>query len=133
MALVGQSGCGKSTIVQILERFYDPTSGTVTANGLETKSMNLSILRSQLSIVSQEPNLFSRTIADNIAYGDNERIITKQEIIDAAKKANIHNFISALPMVSYFTFLSLILSIRRSFISTQYTLALEKKTYIIKT
>lgn len=85
----------------MLERFYDPTNGTITADGVDTKLMNLSVLRSQLSIVSQEPNLFSRTIAENIAYGDNGKVVTKQEIIDAAKKANIHSFIVALPMVSH--------------------------------
>jgi ATP-binding cassette, subfamily B (MDR/TAP), member 1 len=56
-------------------------------------------LRSNLGIVSQEPTLFDRTISENIAYGDNSRIALQQEIIEAAKKANIHKFISSLPLV----------------------------------
>ncbi|KAK5640086.1 hypothetical protein RI129_010897 [Pyrocoelia pectoralis] len=98
VALVGPSGCGKSTIIQQLIRFYDPTSGSVTVDGKRITSMHLSALRLHLGIVSQEPNLFSRTIAENIAYGDNEREVTLEEIIDAAKKANIHTFIASLPL-----------------------------------
>ncbi|KAF2883638.1 hypothetical protein ILUMI_22510 [Ignelater luminosus] len=98
VALVGPSGCGKSTIVQLLERFYDPTHGQVNADGKGIEKMNLSALRSHLGIVSQEPNLFSKTIAENIAYGDNSRTVSREEVIDAAKKANIHNFITSLPL-----------------------------------
>ncbi|KAB0792508.1 hypothetical protein PPYR_14467 [Photinus pyralis] len=98
VALVGPSGCGKSTIIQQLVRFYDPTSGSVSVDGKHINTMQLSTLRSHLGVVSQEPNLFSRTIAENIAYGDNEREVTREEIIDAAKKANIHTFIASLPL-----------------------------------
>ncbi|KAK4872648.1 hypothetical protein RN001_014677 [Aquatica leii] len=98
VALVGPSGCGKSTIVQLLERFYDPTYGSVSVDGKEIDSMNLAALRSHLGIVSQEPNLFSRTIAENIAYGDNTRLVPKDEIINAAKNANIHTFIASVPL-----------------------------------
>ncbi|KAK4872647.1 hypothetical protein RN001_014676 [Aquatica leii] len=98
VALVGPSGCGKSTIVQLLERFYDPTYGNVSVDGKEIDSLNLAALRSHLGIVSQEPNLFSRTIAENIAYGDNTRVVSKDEIINAAKNANIHTFIASLPL-----------------------------------
>lgn len=100
VALVGPSGCGKSTIIQLLERFYDPSAGEVKVDNANLKSVTLSTLRSQLGIVSQEPNLFDRTIAENIAYGDNSRAVTAEEIVEAAKNANIHNFISGLPLVS---------------------------------
>ncbi|KAL3285372.1 hypothetical protein HHI36_019479 [Cryptolaemus montrouzieri] len=98
VALVGSSGCGKSTIIQLLERFYDPNSGSVEVDKEDLRNMKMSSLRSNLGIVSQEPNLFDRTIGENIAYGDNSRIVTNEEIIDAAKKANIHSFIASLPL-----------------------------------
>lgn len=100
VALVGPSGCGKSTIIQLLERFYDPKSGHIEIDNTDTKSLTLASLRSHLGIVSQEPILFDRTIAENIAYGDNSRNVTSEEIIEAAKNANIHNFIASLPLVS---------------------------------
>ncbi|KAF5290697.1 hypothetical protein FQR65_LT01987 [Abscondita terminalis] len=98
VALVGPSGCGKSTIVQLLERFYDPNSGNISVDDTPIREMDLSTLRSQMGIVSQEPNLFSLTIAKNIAYGDNNRDVPETEIIEAAKKANIHEFIASLPL-----------------------------------
>ena len=67
------------------------------------KGLNIQWLRSQIGIVSQEPILFDRSIAENIAYGDNSRVVTMDEIIQAAKGANIHNFIASLPDVSCFT------------------------------
>lgn len=100
VALVGPSGCGKSTIIQLLERFYDPKSGQIAIDNTDTKSLTLASLRSHLGIVSQEPILFDRTIAENIAYGDNSRNVTSEEIIEAAKNANIHTFIASLPLVS---------------------------------
>jgi ABC-type multidrug transport system fused ATPase/permease subunit len=69
-------------------------------NSKDISSVQLDRLRAQLGIVSQEPILFDRTIAENIAYGDNSREVAMDEIIDAAKKSNIHNFISSLPLVS---------------------------------
>ena len=66
----------------------------------EIKILNLGWLRSQIGLVSQEPILFDRTVADNIAYGDNSRKVSMEEVIDAAKKANIHDFIASLPEVS---------------------------------
>lgn len=100
IALVGPSGCGKSTLIQLLQRFYDPEHGRIHI-GLDEISSDISLnnLRSKLSIVSQEPVLFDRTIAENIAYGNNLQNITMSEIIEAAKIANVHNFISALPLV----------------------------------
>uniref|UniRef100_A0A8D0WUE8 Phosphatidylcholine translocator ABCB4 n=1 Tax=Sus scrofa TaxID=9823 RepID=A0A8D0WUE8_PIG len=104
LALVGSSGCGKSTVVQLLERFYDPVFGTVFVDsgfqlldGQEAKKLNVQWLRAQLGIVSQEPILFDCSIAENIAYGDNSRIVTLEEIVWAAKEANIHPFIETLP------------------------------------
>ncbi|XP_030753782.1 ATP-dependent translocase ABCB1 [Sitophilus oryzae] len=98
VALVGPSGCGKSTIVQLIERFYDPKSGTVSLDDQNIKSITLASLRSHLGIVSQEPNLFSRTIGENIAYGDTGREVSMAEIMEAATNANIHNFITQLPL-----------------------------------
>ncbi|KAL1777500.1 multidrug resistance protein 1 isoform X1 [Sigmodon hispidus] len=97
LALVGSSGCGKSTVVQLLERFYDPRAGAVFLDGKEIKQLNVQWLRAQLGIVSQEPILFDCSIADNIAYGDNSRVVSQDEIVRAAKEANIHQFIDSLP------------------------------------
>ncbi|XP_060229861.1 phosphatidylcholine translocator ABCB4 isoform X4 [Meriones unguiculatus] len=97
LALVGSSGCGKSTVVQLLERFYDPLAGTVLLDGQEVKKLNVQWLRAQLGIVSQEPILFDCSIAENIAYGDNSRVVSQDEIVRAAKAANIHPFIETLP------------------------------------
>ncbi|NWR05352.1 MDR1 protein, partial [Paradoxornis webbianus] len=97
LALVGSSGCGKSTSIQLLERFYDPVEGQVLADGLDTKSLHLQWLRSRLGLVSQEPILFDCSIAENIQYGDNSRVVSQEEIEAAAKAANIHDFIEKLP------------------------------------
>ncbi|XP_021371103.1 multidrug resistance protein 1B-like [Mizuhopecten yessoensis] len=97
VAIVGTSGCGKSTTVQLLERFYDPEGGCILADGNDIKSLNLKWFRNQIGIVSQEPCLFDCSIAENIAYGDNSRIVPMDEIISAARKANIHQFINSLP------------------------------------
>lgn len=97
LALVGSSGCGKSTVVQLLERFYDPLAGSVLIDGKEIKHLNVQWLRAHLGIVSQEPILFDCSIAENIAYGDNSRVVSHEEIVQAAKEANIHHFIETLP------------------------------------
>ncbi|XP_072396487.1 ATP-dependent translocase ABCB1-like [Diabrotica undecimpunctata] len=97
VALVGSSGCGKSTIIQLLERFYDPSYGKVEISDKNVRYVDLKSLRSQLGIVSQEPNLFDKTIAENIAYGANYKQVEMDAIIDAAKSANIHEFILNLP------------------------------------
>ncbi|XP_059608889.1 ATP-dependent translocase ABCB1 isoform X1 [Phlebotomus argentipes] len=98
VALVGPSGCGKSTCIQLLERFYDTTAGYVAIDETRVTDVSQKNLRAQLGIVSQEPSLFDRTIAENIAYGDNTRQVSQNDIIEAAKQANIHNFISSLPL-----------------------------------
>ncbi|XP_060659642.1 multidrug resistance protein homolog 49 [Drosophila nasuta] len=98
VALVGPSGSGKSTCIQLLLRYYDPVSGSVNLSGVPSTDFPLDTIRSKLGLVSQEPVLFDRTIAENIAYGNNFRDdVPMQEIIEAAKKANIHNFVSSLP------------------------------------
>nr|CAD7404336.1 unnamed protein product [Timema poppensis] len=98
VALVGPSGCGKSTCIQMLLRFYDPMAGTIALNNFDVQEVSLRALRSEIGLVSQEPVLFDRTIADNIAYGDNKRTVPMEDIMEAAKKANIHSFISSLPL-----------------------------------
>ncbi|XP_077576405.1 ATP-dependent translocase ABCB1-like isoform X2 [Stigmatopora nigra] len=97
LALVGSSGCGKSTSIQLLERFYDPTQGNVVIDSKSVKELNIHWLRSQIGIVSQEPVLFDCSLAENIAYGDNSRTVTTVEIKAAAEAANIHSFIETLP------------------------------------
>ena len=97
IALVGESGCGKSTVIQLIQRFYDVNQGSLEMEGNNIQSLNLPYVRSKLGIVSQEPVLFDRSIAENIQYGDNERTVSMEEVIDAARKANIHNFVAALP------------------------------------
>ncbi|EES01319.2 hypothetical protein BDA96_03G288600 [Sorghum bicolor] len=96
VALVGESGSGKSTIIALLERFYDPDSGTVSLDGTELKKLKLSWLRDQMGLVSQEPVLFNDTIHANIAYGKQGEV-REDEIVAAAKAANAHEFISSLP------------------------------------
>ncbi|CAL1536088.1 unnamed protein product [Lymnaea stagnalis] len=97
LALVGESGCGKSTTVQLIERFYDPEKGSVVNDKYDIKDLNIPWLRLQIGLVSQEPVLFDRSVSENIAYGDNSRKVNMEEIIQAARDANIHNFIEALP------------------------------------
>ncbi|XP_015213560.2 ATP-dependent translocase ABCB1 isoform X1 [Lepisosteus oculatus] len=97
LALVGSSGCGKSTTIQLLERFYDPLRGKVILDKHDVKDLSIHWLRAQMGIVSQEPVLFDCSIAENIAYGDNSREVKMEEIVQAAKAANIHSFIEGLP------------------------------------
>lgn len=100
VALVGHSGSGKSTCIQLLQRLYDPQEGDILLGQSDiVEDLSLPDLRSKLSIVSQEPVLFNRSIAENIAYGDNTRNVSMDEIIDAAKIANVHNFVIQLPEV----------------------------------
>ncbi|GMP76087.1 hypothetical protein CsSME_00032910 [Camellia sinensis var. sinensis] len=95
VALVGESGCGKSTIISLLQRFYDPNSGQITLDGVEIKRLKLKWLRQQMGLVSQEPVLFNETIRANISYGKASSA-TEAEIIAAAELANAHKFISGL-------------------------------------
>ncbi|XP_072329676.1 bile salt export pump-like isoform X1 [Scyliorhinus torazame] len=97
LAFVGSSGCGKSTSVQLLERFYDPNEGKVLIDGHNTETVNIVFLRSKIGIVSQEPVLFDCSIAENIKYGDNNRQVSMDEVIAASRKAQLHDFVMALP------------------------------------
>ncbi|XP_058093668.1 ABC transporter B family member 15-like [Magnolia sinica] len=94
VALVGQSGSGKSTIIGLIERFYDPLKGSVEIDGQDIKSYNLRSLRMHIALVSQEPTLFAGTIRENIAYGRENA--TESEIMEAAVRANAHDFISSM-------------------------------------
>lgn len=102
-ALVGASGCGKSTIIGLVERFYDPVQGQIFLDGHDITCFNLKWLRQQMSLVSQEPQLFGTTVFENIAHGlvgthyefETEEL-QRELVIDAAKKANAHDFITEL-------------------------------------
>jgi len=95
IALVGPSGAGKSTIFNLIPRFYDPTSGSITIDGVDLRSVTQASLRQQIGIVPQETLLFGGTIRENIRYGRLDA--TEDEIIAAAKAANAHDFIVSLP------------------------------------
>ncbi|KAF8089748.1 hypothetical protein N665_0498s0049 [Sinapis alba] len=95
VALVGESGSGKSTVIALLQRFYDPDSGEITLDGVEIKSLRLKWLRQQTGLVSQEPILFNETIRANIAYGKGGDA-SESEIVSAAELSNAHGFISGL-------------------------------------
>nr|XP_043636259.1 ABC transporter B family member 21-like isoform X2 [Erigeron canadensis] len=95
VALVGESGSGKSTVIQLLQRFYNPDSGSITLDGVELQKFQLTWLRMQMGLVSQEPVLFNYTIGANIAYGK-DGDATEAEIIAASELANAHKFISGL-------------------------------------
>ena len=97
VALVGQSGCGKSTVIQLIQRLYDLDSGSLSLEGQNIQGLNVPFVRSKLGIVSQEPVLFNKSIAENIKYGDNSREVGMEEVIAAATKANIHQFVCGLP------------------------------------
>lgn len=91
MALVGQSGSGKSTVIGLIERFYDPLNGSVFIDGCDIRQYNLRNLRSQIALVSQEPTLFGGTIHENIVYGKENATVA--EVRKAAKQADAHEFI----------------------------------------
>ncbi len=95
IALVGPSGGGKSTLADLIPRFYDPTEGQILLDGYNIKDLTIESLRSKMGIVTQETFLFNTNIAENIAYGLTNYPIEK--IIEAAKTANAHNFISEMP------------------------------------
>jgi ATP-binding cassette subfamily B protein len=95
VALVGQSGAGKSTVVNLLLRFFDPWQGSVQIDGHDIRKFKLESFRSQMSVVPQDTILFHRTIGENIAYGKPDA--TLEEIVRAAREAEIHDFILGLP------------------------------------
>ena len=96
VVFVGESGNGKSTLISLVERFYDVKSGCILLDAIDIRNYNLKWLRQQIALVSQEPILFKDTIRRNITYGRQEDT-TEDEIVATAKLANAHNFISALP------------------------------------
>ncbi|KAB2596620.1 ABC transporter B family member 28 [Pyrus ussuriensis x Pyrus communis] len=96
-ALVGSSGAGKSTIVQLLARFYEPNRGRITVAGEDVRTFDKSEWARIVSIVSQEPVLFSVSVGENIAYGLPDDHVSKDDVIKAAKAANAHEFIISLP------------------------------------
>ncbi|KAI3832123.1 hypothetical protein MKX03_001485 [Papaver bracteatum] len=94
-ALVGASGSGKSSIISLILRFYDPTAGKVMIDGKDIRRLNLKSLRLKIGLVQQEPALFGATILENIAYG--KEGATEGEVIEAARAAHVHGFVSGLP------------------------------------
>ncbi|KAI4346422.1 hypothetical protein L6164_007318 [Bauhinia variegata] len=94
-ALVGASGSGKSSVIALIERFYDPVAGKVMIDGKDIRKLNLKSLRAKIGLVQQEPALFAASIFDNIAYGKDGA--TEAEVIEAARVANVHAFVSSLP------------------------------------
>ncbi|KAF8031804.1 hypothetical protein BT93_D0883 [Corymbia citriodora subsp. variegata] len=95
LALVGGSGSGKSTVISLLQRFYDPLSGQILLDGITINKLQIKWLRSQMGLVSQEPTLFATSIKENILFGKEKAEM--KEVIEAAKASNAHNFISQLP------------------------------------
>src|SRR5699024_1907865 len=95
VAVVGPTGSGKTTIMNLLNRFYDVNSGKVTFDGVDVRDIQLESLRNNIGIVLQDSVLFTGTIADNIRYGKPNALM--DEIISAAKQADIHDFIESLP------------------------------------
>ncbi|WVZ75065.1 hypothetical protein U9M48_023157 [Paspalum notatum var. saurae] len=95
VALVGGSGSGKSTVIALLERFYDPSAGEVALDGVDIRRLRLRWLRAQMGLVSQEPALFAMSIRENILFGKEDA--SPEEVAAAAKAANAHSFISQLP------------------------------------
>lgn len=91
VALVGESGCGKSTIVSLILRFYDVDAGRILIDGKDIKEYDVSQLRAGMGLVMQEPTLFNYTIAENILYG--HATATNSQVIEAAKAANALEFI----------------------------------------
>ena len=96
VAFVGESGCGKSTTLQLIQRFYEIESGMILLDDVDMKTLSPVFIRSQISIVPQSPVLFSMSILDNIRYA-NPKKITDQEVAEAARIGNAHNFIMEMP------------------------------------
>uniref|UniRef100_A0A672ZGE2 Mitochondrial potassium channel ATP-binding subunit n=1 Tax=Sphaeramia orbicularis TaxID=375764 RepID=A0A672ZGE2_9TELE len=96
VAIVGESGGGKSTVASLLERFYDPTGGVVMLDGLDIRTLDLSWLRGQvIGFINQEPVLFGCSVMENIRFGKPDA--TDEEVINAAKQANAHGFVTSFP------------------------------------
>jgi subfamily B ATP-binding cassette protein MsbA len=102
IAIVGRSGAGKTTLVNLLPRFYDVSSGSILIDGIDLRDLTLASLRAEIGIVTQETVLFDESVANNIAYGV-ERA-TREQIETAAKAAHAHEFVMGLPL-GYDTFI----------------------------
>uniref|UniRef100_A0A7N0VKW2 ABC transporter B family member 8 n=1 Tax=Kalanchoe fedtschenkoi TaxID=63787 RepID=A0A7N0VKW2_KALFE len=94
VGLVGKSGCGKSTVIGLIQRFYDAEKGTVRVDGVDIKEINLRWYRMHMALVSQEPVIFSGSVRDNIAFGEVDA--SMNQVVEAARAANAHEFISSL-------------------------------------
>lgn len=92
VGLVGKSGCGKSTVIGLILRFYDVGKGWVKVDGVDIREMDLQWYRKHVALVSQDPVIFSGTIRDNILFGKPDA--SENELVDAARAANAHEFIS---------------------------------------
>jgi ATP-binding cassette subfamily B (MDR/TAP) protein 1 len=97
IGLVGASGCGKSTIISLLERFFDPEAGQILVDGKDISKLNVKSYRSHLALVSQEPTLYQGTMRENIILGTNDEDVSEERVIQACKDANIYDFIISLP------------------------------------
>jgi ABC-type multidrug transport system fused ATPase/permease subunit len=97
VAFVGSSGCGKSTCLQLLLKFYDTERGDLLIDGTNLRDLNTCWLRSKIGLVSQEPLLFGSSIRENIEYGDNSRRVPFNEVVEASRRAHIHKFVTSLP------------------------------------
>jgi ATP-binding cassette, subfamily B, bacterial len=95
VGIAGETGAGKTTLVSLLTRFYDPTCGRITLDGVDLRDHRIADLRKQFAIVLQEPVLFSTSIAENIAYANPDADF--EEVVEAARAANAHGFITRLP------------------------------------
>lgn len=98
VALVGRSGAGKTSTISLIERFYDPTAGSILIDGVPIRSIPVSQHRARISLVSQDPDLFSGSIAFNVGLGARPGYnATREEVIEACKAVGIHEFVSGLP------------------------------------
>lgn len=94
IAIMGATGCGKTSIINLLTRYYDATDGKITMDGIDIKDVTLDSLRKQVSVVMQDTFLFSETIEENIKFGNSE--ISNEELVAAAKKADVHSFVDKM-------------------------------------
>ncbi|KAK9479735.1 P-loop containing nucleoside triphosphate hydrolase protein [Lipomyces japonicus] len=97
IALVGSSGCGKSTTIGLIERFYNTLSGEILLDGIDISTLNINNYRSNIALVQQEPVLYSGTVRDNVKYGTTDLSIPDEKMYEVCKQANIHDFIMSLP------------------------------------